>query len=65
MRFLPRIVERRNRLRDTPTVGEDSEIASIPDQRVERRQEGSVPILDYIHGLHPPPLGEGRVGAAG
>jgi amino acid transporter len=31
------------------TIGEDDEIAGIPDQRVERRLEGSVPILHYVH----------------
>ena len=37
------------RPQQTLTVGQDSEIASIPDQRVERRLERSVPILHYVH----------------
>jgi amino acid transporter len=37
------------RPQQTLTIGEDDEIAGIPDQRVERRLEGSVPILHYVH----------------
>ena len=39
------------RPQQTLTIGEDNEIASIPDQRVERRLQGSVSILNYTTGL--------------
>jgi hypothetical protein len=37
------------RPQQTLTIGKDDEIAGIPDQRVQRRLEGSVPILHYVH----------------
>ncbi|HVS07457.1 MAG TPA: APC family permease [Candidatus Dormibacteraeota bacterium] len=37
------------RPQQTLTIGEDDEIGGIPDQRVERRLEGSVQILHYFH----------------